>query len=138
MAIVKMKRLRLIALNSQKEDLLARLLHLGCVELSEPVEEMSDPEWTAMLHRSESNLSDFRQDLARATAALQTLDRYAPVKSGLFKTREVLKEADFLSEETLNKNMANAEQINNREKELTELQAQIHKDISRAKAYFEQ
>jgi len=124
MAIVKMKRLRLIALNSQKEDLLARLLHLGCVELSEPVEQMSDPEWTALLHRSESNLSDVRQDLARATAALQTLDRYAPVKSGLFKTREVLKEADFLSEETLNKNMANAEQINNREKELTELQAQ--------------
>ena len=37
MSIVKMKRIRLIALESDKEALLSGLLHGGCVEVNEPV-----------------------------------------------------------------------------------------------------
>ena len=36
MSIVKMKRLRLLSLASQREELLARLQHAGCVEVLEP------------------------------------------------------------------------------------------------------
>ena len=35
MSIVKMKRIRLIALDRDKDELLAGLLHVGCVEISE-------------------------------------------------------------------------------------------------------
>ena len=36
MAIEKMKKLRLMAVRGQKEELLRELLQLGCVEVSEP------------------------------------------------------------------------------------------------------
>ena len=36
MSIVKMKRLRLIALARDRDELLSSLLHAGCVEVSEP------------------------------------------------------------------------------------------------------
>lgn len=36
MAIVKMKKLHVIAMADRREELLKGLLHLGCVEISEP------------------------------------------------------------------------------------------------------
>lgn len=124
MAIVKMKRLRIIALDSQREELLSRLLHVGCVELSEPQAELSDPEWTALLGRSESALSDVKQRLAQVTTALQTLNRYAPAKGGLFRRRESIRAEDFLSAKALAAALGQAEAINSREKELASLHNQ--------------
>ena len=43
MAIVKMKKLRVVALSSQREQLLRQLLRLGCVEVRQPEELLSDP-----------------------------------------------------------------------------------------------
>ena len=45
MAIVKMKRLRLLALRPEREQLLRRLQSLGCVEIREHAIDLSDPEW---------------------------------------------------------------------------------------------
>ena len=49
MAIVKMKKLRVVALSSQREQLLRQLLRLGCVEVSQPEEILSDPRWAELL-----------------------------------------------------------------------------------------
>lgn len=38
MAIIKMKRLHLLALRSDREELLHTLQRMGCVEISEPAE----------------------------------------------------------------------------------------------------
>ena len=43
MAIAKMKRLELVALQSDRETLMEALLRLGCVEIREP-EEQPEPE----------------------------------------------------------------------------------------------
>ena len=43
MAIVKMKRLRLMLVRSQKEELLRELTRLGCVQVSE-LEELQEQE----------------------------------------------------------------------------------------------
>lgn len=32
----------------QRDELLARLLHVGCVEVTEPEDCLTDPEWTAL------------------------------------------------------------------------------------------
>ena len=56
MAIVKMKRLRLLSLAGEREELLARLQRAGCVEVLEPEEELNDPAWTALLRRETSSL----------------------------------------------------------------------------------
>ncbi len=45
MSIVKMQRLRLIALAQDRDALLDRLLHAGCVELSEPTSYLADEDW---------------------------------------------------------------------------------------------
>lgn len=52
MAIVKMKKLHVIAMADRREALLKGLLHLGCVEISQPEEVLSDPEWAALFRRS--------------------------------------------------------------------------------------
>jgi len=131
MAIVKMKRLRLIALDSQREQLLSRLLHVGCVELSEPQQELGDPEWTALLGRSESALSDVKQQLGQVTSALQTLNKYAPAKGGLFRKRETMQEEDFLCGNARARAVAQAEELNRLEKKIQSLQAQENRLIAR-------
>ena len=49
MSIVKMKRLRVIGLEEERDDLLQQLLHVGCVEVTQPDDKLSDPQWTALL-----------------------------------------------------------------------------------------
>ena len=77
-----MKKLRLIAVKSQREDILRDLMLLGCVEVSEPAETPED----GVLHRKGSGESDLQQTRARQgelLQALRELDRYAPEKKGL-------------------------------------------------------
>ncbi len=124
MAIVKMKRLRVLALEGDREAILARLLHVGCVEISEPQEQLSDPAWTDLLRRGESTLADQRQRLTQVEAALQTLDRYAPAKTGMFRKRKQIQETDFFSPEALELALSNAEAINERERRIAELRGQ--------------
>lgn len=124
MSIVKMKRLRMITLASEREELLSRLLHAGCVELSEPQVEATDPEWTSLLRRSDSSLADVKQEQAQVAAALQTLNKYAPAKGGLFRARKQVRETEFFCDAALEQTLAQAEEINRRERELTSIQSQ--------------
>ena len=57
MAIVKMKRVRLIALAKDRDALLSSLLHVGCVELREPAEYLADESYAALLHQEVSALA---------------------------------------------------------------------------------
>lgn len=114
MAIVKMRRLRVIALGEEREDLLQQLLHVGCVEVTEPEGKLSDPEWAALLRRETSALGEVKSKSNAVSGALEALRKYAPVKSGLFTLRDTMKESDFLSAETLNGALTNAAEINDR------------------------
>lgn len=51
MAIVKMKKLRLMAVRNQKEELLKQLMIFGCVELREPENDGLAPELSQYLSR---------------------------------------------------------------------------------------
>ena len=64
--ITKMKRLRVMAMAARKEELLKGLLHLGCVEISEPEARLSDPEWAALLRREAVDLTKTKGELADA------------------------------------------------------------------------
>ena len=124
MAIVKMKRLRVIALAQERDDLLARLLHVGCVEVTEPEGALSDPEWMALLHKDTSLLGDVKANANAVNAALEALRKYAPVKSGLFVTRKAIKESEFLSGEALETALHSAAEINRRTQRISQLQTQ--------------
>ena len=97
MSIVKMKRVRLIALAEDREALLAGLLHAGCLEVREPADALSDPEMAALLKRDTSVAADARVRLGLLKQAVETLDRYAPSKGGgLFTPRAPIGEAELL------------------------------------------
>ena len=96
MAIVKMKRLHLIALAQDRDALLASLQHVGCVELREPGEYLADESYAALLHRETSDLAQARGDLAELQHAIEALRQYAPQKGSLFAPRAQLGEAELL------------------------------------------
>ena len=59
MAILKMKRLRLMIARSQKDELLRALIRLGCVQFSELEDEVQCIE---SLHRGESEVLSVKSD----------------------------------------------------------------------------
>lgn len=124
MAIVKMKKLRVMALSSDRDDLLDRLLRLGCVEISEPEERLSDPRWSALLHRGTSALPQTRSAIADVNLALDTIRKYGAWKDGLFIRRHPISEKEFLGSGTVEKAREAAEKINALLSRLTELQSE--------------
>ncbi len=98
MAIVKMKRLRLLALRPDREELLRALQSLGCVEVREPAIDLSDPRWVDMAKPDLSGLERAREQSLQLNAALDTLRRYAPAKDGLFAQRPQVTEGELFDE----------------------------------------
>ena len=78
-----MKKLRLIGVHSQKEELLRELMLLGCVEVSDPANR-PDREELAAFRRSDGGQAwQKRSDQTTIVNALRLLDRHAPAKKGL-------------------------------------------------------
>lgn len=116
-----MKRLRVIGFAEERNDLLQQLLHLGCVEISEPEDKVTDPEWTALLRRDTSALSQRKAEASALTSALEALDKYAPAKKGLFTKRKPISEAAFFQEEAKAAALRHAEEINQCTHEISRL-----------------
>lgn len=100
MAIVKMKKLCVMAMAAQRQQLLRELLHLGCVEISEPDGKLADPAWSALLKRENSRLLDTKSEITDVNMALAAIKKYAQLKDGLFIQRHPISEAEFLGDET--------------------------------------
>lgn len=128
MSIVKMKRLRLFGLLSQRDELMRQLQHLGCVEISESSDKLSDPEWAALLARSDSGaLSETKETHALLTSALATLNKYAPVKTGLFTPRPEVTEGRLFDEELRASALAAASELVEEERNISSLYAEQSK-----------
>lgn len=98
MSIVKMKHLRLFAMAADREDLLRQLQHLGCVEIREPDQELSDPAWAGFARVDDTALADTKAKADRLRAALDLLNHYAPAKSSMFQPRPLVSEAQLFDE----------------------------------------
>ena len=115
MSIVKMKRIRLIALESDKEALLSGLLHGGCVEVNEPV--LDEASQAALLRRSPSAIAEARGRQSELKLAIDTLNRYAPQKGGgLTAPRDRLGERELMRPEALEEASALARRVNDHAK----------------------
>ena len=95
MAIVKMKHLRLAAMQSDREALLRLLQGMGCLEIEEPSVDWSDPEWAGLKSPDSGALSAAREEKNAAQHALEVLKRYAKVKGGLLSPRPVVSSQQF-------------------------------------------
>lgn len=124
MAIVKMKRLRLIGLEEERKDLFARLQHLGCVEITATEGKLSAPAWSALLRRDASSAGEVKTKISQVNGALDALKKYAPVKSGLFLIRPTLSEQEFLDQEALDQAMGVVAEIQKSLSRISRLQVQ--------------
>ena len=102
MAIVKMKKLRVMAMAADQERLLHQLQHLGCVEISQPSEELEDTKWASMIEPKESQQVQIRAEMSEAQSALAAVKEYAPKKKeGFFPPRRQVTEEELLRPDTL-------------------------------------
>ena len=127
MSIVKMKRLRVIGLEEERDDLLQQLLHVGCVEVTQPDDKLSDPQWTALLRRENSVLSDVKSQVSAVNAALEALRKYAPTKFSLFVQHHDMQESTFLDDGKLRQALESAGEINQRTQRIAQIMAQVNR-----------
>lgn len=122
--IVKMKKLRVIAMAGDRERLLDGLLHLGCMQISEPEDKLSDPEWAALLRRESSALSQRKSELADVDTALTAIKKYGRSKEKALHLRPGVTEEQFLSDAAVTEADAASREINDTLKTLAKLQGE--------------
>ena len=124
MAIEKMKKLRLMAVRGQKEELLRDLLLLGCVEVSEPEDAELEPEVRNCLARESSELLRHRTSHAKLTQAVELLQRYAPAKKPLLSPKPETDSNAILDDSTLPQTAELAEEIIGRDERIRRIAAE--------------
>ena len=115
MSIVKMKRIRLIALAEDRDALLSSLLHVGCVEISEPELPQGEAD-EPLLHRDKALAAQAKGQLAELSQALAALRKYAPQKGGLLTPRPLVGEGELLDREALGRALEKARTVNDHAK----------------------
>ena len=101
MSIVKMKRLRLFGMRSDREALFRELQHLGCVEIDEPQVDGEDALWASLSRPDDRALNQAREESALMLSSLEILKEYAPEKgglAGLLKARPVVSEQELFDD----------------------------------------
>ena len=122
MAIVKMKKLRVIAMAAHREELLRQLQRLGCVEIREPESAVED--WSGLLERESSRLAETRAALTDVNTALAAVKKYADVREGLFPQRRAVTQTEFLSSEAACRAKAAGSRVSELVQALSQLQAE--------------
>lgn len=95
MSIIKMKRLRVIALSEHREALLRDLMKLGCVEVTSDDPERSDPDWLSLVAPDVSGASAVQSKLNEIRNALETIQLSAKASKGLFAARRAVSADHF-------------------------------------------
>lgn len=124
MAIVKMKHLRLVAMNDDREELFQLLQRMGCVEIDAPDVDPEDPVLSKLTRSASTALSPLKEEQAGAEHALMVLKKYAPERGGLLRPRPEVSEAEFFDEDRAQKAREGAREINEGEKRLQAIQSE--------------
>jgi len=111
MAIVAMKHLRLLGMESEREALLKTMQDLECVEISH-IDGSEEALKTGLAKPDDRALLNAQEESRAYRAALAALDRFAPEKKGMFRKRQGVSRASFFDEENERQARAAAEAIN--------------------------
>lgn len=124
MAIVKMKRLRLMGMRSDRESLLQLLQKLGCVEVDEPAIDLSDPQWAAVAKPDGGGLAAAREQSNLLDQALNVLAKHASFKGGLLRPRPRLSRRELFDQDSYRQGLDIAQAIVDGERGLASLTAE--------------
>ena len=115
MAIVKMKKLSVVAVKAQREELLKKLMLLGCVEISQP-------DTAPLLSRESVGADKCTEQYDSLKSALTLLDKYSPVKTGFLSPKPEISLQAVLSEKNLEKALEIANTINDTDDKIKRLE----------------
>ncbi len=110
MSIVAMKKLRLIGVRSQQEEILRELMLLGCVQINDPgtlPEDFSE----RLQSNGSGELVKNKQDQLKLQNALEVLNQYSREKRGLLTPLPEVELDRLLDESTLPYNLQKADAI---------------------------
>ena len=125
MAIVKMKKLRLMAIRSNKDALLKELICKGCVEFSEIEGEVQDSDFKELLKRESSSLMTFKSQHMALVNAVGILDRYSPAKKPLLSALPEVGEDVLLDDGGVGAALAAADEISANEDRIKSIGAEV-------------
>lgn len=125
MAIVTMKKLSLLAMREQREQLVRDLMLLGCVEISEPDPALADPEMGQMLHREQSDTAARKTDRKLLQTALEVLESHAPEKKKLLSARPEVSMQTFLDDTDVESALKLAKRVVDRDETVRHKTAEI-------------
>ena len=117
-----MKKLRLIAVQSQRDELLRELMLLGCVEIREP-QDTEETRQLALRRGSGAEAAALRGQQTKLQNALRILNKYAPAKKGLLTPLPEVELDALLDESALERDLNTAEAILTLEEKLREIAA---------------
>lgn len=97
MAIVKMNKLSVIGLETDKSALFEELMDLGVVELNDVSEKLLDKEWSGITVRAgeEDEVSKLEARLSEVQTIIDMIARYDTGKKPLFATRKEVTKAEY-------------------------------------------
>lgn len=125
MAIVKMRRLRLLTPSRSKTELFKDLGNYGCVEIENGEKILyGDNSWNGLLTPSQDKPSSLGQELNEVTGALGALMRYAPWKKPLFQPKPEIFEKQLYDSDRKEEALKAAQEINNYSKQINSLQSE--------------
>ena len=111
MAIVKMKKLRLMAVRSKKDELLRELIRHGCVEFSELEGKIQGSEIENIVSRESSDVATLKAQYTSLNHAIVLLNTYAPKKEKMLSAKPELEDVVFLDDTGLTGALRVAETI---------------------------
>ena len=97
MAVVEMRKLTVIGLNSSRTPFIHELMHLGVVEIDSNEGAINDEEWMPDIFRTSNSadVSRLEADISRVSTALEAIGKYDTAKKPLFPSRIKLDRGDF-------------------------------------------
>lgn len=130
MSIVKMKRLRVVGMGAERDELLKALQRAGCVEVDVPTDKGDSPEWAALTRVDDTGLGDTKARIGELKAALATLNLYEKDKGGMLSARPTVTEETLFDEGVKAAALTAAAAIGEQEKNI----AAIHSEESKLKS----
>lgn len=97
MAIVKMNKISIIGLNSDKSSVIRDIMDLGVVEISSQDSKLTDPEWLSCVSKdgNENEVLYYDAKISKISEVLTSLEKYDNSKKPLFTTRKTISSSEF-------------------------------------------
>ncbi|MFC2662305.1 MAG: hypothetical protein ACFNYI_04060, partial [Eubacterium sp.] len=86
MSIVKMKRLSVIGLDTEKEQFVSKLMNLGALEVTDEDPQGGEDQQEIQAAGENPEAAELDQKISDTETAIETLKEHSPVKSPLFFT----------------------------------------------------